>query len=150
MNKVNKILLEKRQKYATIKSSDFKSEDELLNRSAEIMNSGADIIEFSGKTLSDQEFLRTAKKLRDLSGVFNALLVISDRIDIAKLSNADGVVLDKNSITIFDGKKLTEGHILLGYKVCGDNLPNENELNELDFVVSDSESPLQIKVFKEN
>ena len=114
------------------------------------MKNGADVVEFDGNNLNDCEFLKISKKLRDLSGVFNTLLIITGRTDIAKLCAADGVILDKNSVPVDEGKKLTENQLILGYRISEEMNFDEIEFKDIDFVVTDREISLPIKVFSEN
>ena len=123
------------------------NENEFLNATAQILKDGTEIVEFDGTKLSSKDYLSVGKKLRDLCGVFNALLIIKDRIDIAKLANAEGITLDKGSISTQEAYKLTEGNLLLGYHVECENLPKKNELEFLDFIVSDAAINIDTKVF---
>ena len=79
------------------------------------------------------------KKARELCSYFDALLVIFDRIDIAKLAEADGVVLNNDTISPIDAKKLVEDGMLIGYEYFLDNTSVDLQDKNIDFVVAKSE-----------
>ena len=135
-NKFNKILLAQKNIYISINAKDYNSENDLLNKVAEKLNNGADILEFRGNNLSSSKFLSVALKLRELTALFNSLLIIYDRIDIAKLVKADGILLDKNSIDIFQAKKLIENDYLTGFYCDNKEDALYAQEQHYDFIVS--------------
>ena len=147
-NKLNKLLLKDKKTYKVCILENTEKENEFLNETAKILKDSTDVIEFDGTKLNSKDYLSVAKKLRDLCGVFNALLIIKDRIDIAKLSNAEGIALDIHSIPPQEAHKLSEDILLLGYHVQCKNSQNENEHELLDFIVSDAPIKTNIKVFE--
>ena len=83
-----------------------------------------------------------------LTAVFGALFIISDRIDIAKILDADGVILDKTGMSIADAQKLIEGGMLLGYFVSPNEDIKQLKDNDLDFiVVQEKTNTIEIKTF---
>ena len=148
--KINKLLLKDKNAYTICVLEDIEKEDAFLNKTAQKLKDGADVIEFFAKNITDRDFLSVAKKLRDLCGVFNALLVVRRRIDIAKLANADGVVLDGDSIGISEAFRLTESNILLGYHAQDGISLKEDEVGICDFVVSKEPINADIKAFQTN
>ena len=149
-SKVNKLLLKDKSRYSVCVLDDIAAENDFLNITAQKLKDGTEVLEFDGTKLCGRDYLSVAKKLRDLCGVFNALLIIRDRIDIAKLSNADGVALSKGSISPTEACKLTENTILMGYHAENEILPEENELEAVDFIVSAMPIKADIKVFRLN
>ena len=135
-NKFNKILLEKKNNYISVNAKDYISENDLLNKAAEKLNNGVDILEFRGENLTSSNFLSTALKLRELTALFNSLLIIYDRIDIAKLVKADGILLSKNTIDILQAKKLIENDYLAGFYCERKEETDSLQTEYYDFVVS--------------
>ncbi len=148
--KINKLLLKDRKNYHIVTLNDITDENNFLNKTAEILKNGCDVLEFDGTNLSSSELFSVAKKLRNLSGVFNSLLIIKDRIDIAKLSGADGVCLDRNSIPASEAYKLTENHLLLGCHANDEIWENKTNTDNLDFIVSSIAINIDIKTFLPN
>ena len=134
--KLNQILLSKKNHFASVSSQDYQSETDFLNHVAEILNNGVDIIELRENNLPTNMIMQIGKKMRDLTAVFNALLIIYDRIDIAKLIHADGVSLDENTISVTDARKLLEDNFLLGYKTNVSKAANIAEQNGADFIIT--------------
>ena len=114
-SKLNKYLLLNKKDYQLINIDTTQQENEILDNIGNFLNAGADIIELRGNKISSGKFFSIAAKVRELTGVFGALLIIYDRIDIAKLINADGILLDKTTMSIKEGLKLTEGSMLIGF-----------------------------------
>lgn len=67
---------------------------------------GADMIQFRDKMMSTSELIDTAIKLKKLCAKHNATFVVNDRVDVAMISDADGVHLGLEDISIKDARKL--------------------------------------------
>ena len=78
------------------------------------LQGGADILQLREKSLSDRELLARARALRELTRAYNALLVINDRPDITRLSEADGVHLGQTDFTVSDARQIVGTQILVG------------------------------------
>ncbi len=79
--------------------------DEYLDDLAKELNNGADLIIF--KTFAATGIsLEAAKKAKLLCGEFDATFLINDRADIAFLTEADGLLLDENSISEKEARKI--------------------------------------------
>ena len=134
--KLNKLLISKRKKYITLTLDNYKDETSFLNELATQINNGADTIEIKVTNKTTKEILSLTRKARELTAIFNALLIIHDRIDIAKLVNADGINLDINSMSIKDAILLTEKTMLIGYTLTTENEFCTPQINETDFIVT--------------
>jgi len=104
--KLRKKLLKKSNLYVII--------DENLESAKKAIAQGADIVQLRIKNESDSFILDIARKLRKHTKKHNVLFLINDRIDIAKISEADGVHLGQEDISIkiareFLGKKYIIG-----------------------------------------
>lgn len=64
----------------------------------EAIKGGIKIVQLREKKLLGKEFLDKAIKLRKLTKKYGALLIINDRVDIALLSDADGVHVGQDDI----------------------------------------------------
>lgn len=81
---------------------------------------GIKIIQLRMKNASFDEFLSVANKVKEVCKG-KALLIINDSVEIAKLSDADGVHLGQNDMEIKDARKL------LGDKIVGLSAHNTEE-----------------------
>ena len=131
-NKVNKLLINSKNTFFSVNLRDFSSEDSCLNYIAEKLNNGGDIIEIRTENIDTRNLINTGKKLRELTGVFEALLVIYDRIDIAQVINADGITLDKNSMSIAETNNLCENKKIIG---CYTNV---QQTDGADFLITEN------------
>lgn len=134
-SKLNKYLLQKKYSYLRLDASNFKTEEELLNFVGEKLNKSYDIIEFYAPLYSSKKLLKTAKKLRDLTAIFDAVFLIYDRIDIAKLTNADGIILDAQTINIPQAREILEDSCI-GFFAQNEEEAMQAQLNNVDFVIT--------------
>jgi thiamine-phosphate pyrophosphorylase len=75
---------------------------------------GADIIQFRDKRMSTGELLETALKIRSLCKKNKVMFIVNDRVDIALLSNSDGVHLGSEDIQISEARKLLGQRKIIG------------------------------------
>ncbi|MEM0351173.1 MAG: thiamine phosphate synthase [Archaeoglobaceae archaeon] len=89
-----------------ITDSKFGSHEDLAKKALEL---GVRIIQFRDKRMRDRERYVVAKKLRELTDCYDALLIINDRPDLAIVVDADGVHIGQEDLPlevvreIFDG-----------------------------------------------
>ncbi len=65
-----------------------------------ILKGGCKIIQLRVKNSTDREFLLTALRIRDMTKRYGALFIINDRLDIALLTEADGIHVGQNDIPV--------------------------------------------------
>lgn len=75
---------------------------------------GADVIQLRDKTLSTSELIQTAIKIAALCRKHNVTFLVNDRVDVALVSNADGVHLGKEDIPIKEARKLLGKNKIIG------------------------------------
>lgn len=83
--------------------ADFSYGEEKIRESLE---AGVDFIQLREKDISSAEYLRRAKRLRELLQGFGTKLIINDRLDIAMLCDADGVHLGQSDVPVKDARGL--------------------------------------------
>ena len=71
-----------------------------------LIKGGVNAIQLRAEHLDDRELLKLAIKIRKITRVHKVLLIINNRIDIALLSNADGVHLGATDCSIRDARKI--------------------------------------------
>lgn len=90
--------------------ADFSYGEEKLQ---DALEGGVDYIQLREKDISSAEFLRRARRLREMTKKYAVKLIINDRLDIALLSEADGVHLGQSDIPIRDARAfLGDGKIV--------------------------------------
>ncbi len=75
---------------------------------------GADVLQLREKSLGDDELLDRARRLRELTREHDVLLIINDRVDIARLAGADGVHLGQGDLPVSQGRQIVGPHLLIG------------------------------------
>lgn len=91
--------------------ADFSYAEETI---AAVLEAGIDYIQLREKQVSSAEYLMRAQKLRQMTAHYHTKLVINDRLDIAALSNADGVHLGQSDIPIRDARSFLGAAKIIG------------------------------------
>ncbi len=148
-SKFNQILLNKKRGYDCVFCDEYyKNGDVFLNKVAAVLAKDIDVLELKSKELTSAEFLTVAKKLRELTANLDALMIIYDRIDIAKLSEADGIILDKNSVDIKSARTLIEDDMILGYCCNNQSEAEIAETDGADYIIAKEKYPnIKIRIF---
>lgn len=71
----------------------------ILDLTAAYLRAGARFLQLRGKTLSGDRFLATAAAVVQLAHRHQAVVIINDRADIARLSGADGVHVGQEDLS---------------------------------------------------
>lgn len=138
--KLNEYRLKNAENYFEVNCCDFSSDDIFLDSIAVRLEKGIDILTFNGSSVFDKKFVELGKKLRELCSFYNTIYLIKGRIDVAKLVEADGVVLDENDIDISDAKKLLDEISIFGFEITDNGDYKEYSHKEYDFFIC--EKPL--------
>jgi thiamine-phosphate pyrophosphorylase len=72
----------------------------------EALKGGVDILQMREYSLNDSELLKTGQKLRELTRKYNALFIVNNRPDIARLLDADGVHIGQDDLPIAEARKI--------------------------------------------
>jgi thiamine-phosphate pyrophosphorylase len=75
---------------------------------------GADVLQLRHKTLPRRDLLALARSLRDVTQAAGVLLIVNDHVDIALLSEADGVHLGPDDLAIESARRVAGNRLLIG------------------------------------
>jgi thiamine-phosphate pyrophosphorylase len=75
---------------------------------------GADVVQLRHKSLARGELLALARRIRDITRHAGAIFVVNDHVDIALLSEADGVHLGPDDLTIASARRVAGDRLLIG------------------------------------
>ncbi|MEN9203694.1 MAG: thiamine phosphate synthase [Thermostichus sp. DG_1_6_bins_120] len=78
------------------------------------LRGGVTLVQYRQKTLSDSEKLRDLRQLRQLCNQYQALMIVNDRVDLALISQADGVHLGQTDLPVPCVRQLLGSHKLIG------------------------------------
>ena len=114
------------------------SQEIALNVAAEALNNGVKIIQYYFTTATSKQNIEFGLKLRQLCSMFEALLVVNSRADIAQVIEADGLCLFKDDMNLSQAKKIFHNDIIFG--VCVQSLEDLIYANEssADYICIDS------------
>lgn len=87
---------------------------EWLDTAAAALRGGATCLQLREKELTDGELLARARRLRELTASHNALLIINDRPDIARLCGADGVHVGQDDLSVREARAILGAERLVG------------------------------------
>ena len=88
----------KELKLYLVTDSDILRERDFYNSIEEALKGGVTMLQLREKNASGKEFLEKAIKLRELTKKYNVKFIINDRVDIAMISDADGVHVGQSDI----------------------------------------------------
>ncbi len=80
----------------------------------QILDAGVDIIQLREKHLNDRELLERCRWLRQACHAAKSLFIVNDRADIAALSQADGVHVGQEELTVPDVRNVLHPSQLVG------------------------------------
>lgn len=81
----------------------------------DIMDGGAKILQLRAKKLSSKEFLETARIIRKITKDRGAVFIVNDRVDIALMTDADGVHLGQDDLPVREARRLLGNDKIIGY-----------------------------------
>ena len=96
---------------------------DVISKTTEVLEAGANIIQYRDKVNSIEEKMIIAQKLRELTAEYNSLLIVNDHIEVAIMCNADGVHLGKNDAAIQQARELLGKDKIIGVS-CYANFEN--------------------------
>ena len=113
----------------------FKNKDLFLDEVASSLNKSIKLIYLcQPKDIKIREFIAVAKKIRQLCSIFNALLIIESRADLAEIIDAHGIYINENDIDISDIKKIIHDEKL----ICTSYNAYQEGLKDIDFLVNEN------------
>ena len=81
---------------------------------AAALRGGADVLQLRQKQLGRGDLLTLARRLRGLSRDAGSLFVVNDYLDLALLSEADGVHLGPDDLTVGAARRVAGDRLLIG------------------------------------
>ena len=143
---LKQIFLNNKKEALLINRINNQSIDEILDKTGYFLKNNIKIIHFYINELSDNDNLNIAFKLRQLCSIYEAILIINSRLDIAKIVNADGICLKKDDINIKYAKNILDKDKFFSYLIDNDNI---EDINKFDYICSfDNLSDIGYKFIK--
>ena len=79
-----------------------------------VIDGGADAIQLREKTISDDELISLAGEIRDITAKRGTLLIINDRVRVAREVNADGVHLGQHDMSMTEAREIIGNEKIIG------------------------------------
>lgn len=106
---------------------------------------GADMIQFRDKEMKDRELFETALRLNDICKKYNVYFTINNRIDVADLSESDGVHLGQNDLPAYYARKILGHNKIVGISASGIEKVLEAEKLPVDYIGTGAIFPTETK-----
>jgi thiamine-phosphate pyrophosphorylase len=81
---------------------------------AAALRGGADVLQLRHKNLARGELLTLARRLRQMSSDAGTLFIVNDHVDIALLSEAAGVHLGPDDLSVASARRVAGDRLLIG------------------------------------
>lgn len=78
------------------------------------LKAGIDYIQLREKNISSAEYLKRAKIIRKMTEKYPTKFIVNDRLDIAMLSDADGVHLGQSDVPVADARGILGKNKVIG------------------------------------
>ena len=101
---------------------------------SKIKDLGADIIQLRDKESKKESILKEAYKLRKLLTNSQALFIINDYIDVAKIVDSDGIHLGQNDLPLDTARQLLGKDKIIGVSCHNLNQAIEAQKNGADYI----------------
>jgi thiamine-phosphate pyrophosphorylase len=88
--------------------------DRLLALAAAALRGGADVLQLRQKTLARGALLLLARRLRAMTRDAGALFIVNDHLDLALLSEADGVHLGPDDLSLAGARRTAGDRLMVG------------------------------------
>ena len=119
-----------------------------LETAEQALLGGADVLQLREKQLTDRELLHRAGKLSQLCRRYDALFIMNDRPDLAMATDADGVHVGQEELTVSDIRNLPGWRGLIGVSTHSVQQLQHAYAEGADYVGVGPVFPSSTKVFK--
>ncbi len=99
-----------------------------------MLEAGTRIMQLRLKNVSTRDFLAAARAISQLCHRRDALFIVNDRVDIALLSDADGVHLGQNDLPLEAGRELLGPDKIIGISTSNVDLARAAEAGGADYI----------------
>lgn len=123
--------------------------DDFERRCRAVLQGGAHVVQLRDKRLDDRTLLNRARRLRDLTTAVEALFIMNDRPDLARLSRADGVHVGQEELPVYEARCIVGAEALVGVSTHGIEQARQAVLDGADYLGCGPTFPSSTKKFGE-
>jgi len=95
------------------------SGEDIIGVVKEALGAGIRTVQLREKDMGTNDLFQLASRMREITNMFNARLIINDRVDVALCAGADGVHLGNAGIPVKAVRKITPDGFLVGVSTHG-------------------------------
>ena len=88
--------------------------EEFCRLAKELVAAGVHVVQLRDKTLDDRQLIQRARSLREITAAGKTLMIVNDRPDLAVLSQADGVHVGQEELSVKDARTIVGPRRLVG------------------------------------
>lgn len=107
-----------------------------IDKIEEALMAGVDYVQLREKDISSREYLLRARLIKELTKKYKVPLIINDRLDIALLSEADGVHLGTDDVPIRDARHILGEHAIIGATARNEIIAKQAQQDGADYLGS--------------
>jgi thiamine-phosphate pyrophosphorylase len=111
-----------------------------------VIDGGADAIQLREKTISDGEFISLAQKIHNATLQRGTLLIINDRVNVAKEVNAEGVHLGQHDIGISEARDVLGNGKIIGVSTHNIEQAEQAQKEGADYIAIGPVYPTSTKI----
>ena len=113
------------------------------------LDAGVRIVQIREKQLRDRELVEYARRVRELTREYEALLIMNDRPDLAVLVDADGVHVGQEELSVADARRIVGPDRLVGVSTHSIEQARQAVLDGADYLGVGPTFPTRTKSFEE-
>lgn len=114
-----------------------------------LIEAGVHVLQLREKRADDRTVLQRARLLRSLTRGTQTLFIMNDRPDLAALSDADGVHVGQEELTVKDARSIVGARALVGVSTHNIEQARQAVLDGADYIGCGPTFPSQTKQFAE-
>ena len=95
---------------------------------------GADMIQLRDKSMSDKDLFDLSLKLQQICSKYNVYFTMNNRVDIADISNSDGVHLGQSDLPVSYARKVLGENKIVGISASGYDKVIEADKLPVDYI----------------
>lgn len=99
-----------------------------------MLEAGVRLMQLRLKNVGSREFLAAARAIAQMCHEAGAVFIVNDRVDIAMLSDADGVHVGQNDLPLAAGRKLTGPGKIVGVSTASVEMARAAEAGGADYI----------------
>ena len=112
------------------------------------VDGGADAIQLREKVISDRDFISLARKAHEITTRSERLLIINDRVHVAREINADGVHLGQQDMSVLEARDIIGNEKIIGVSTHSITQARQAQKDGADYIAIGPIYPTRTKDYE--